>query len=676
MMNLSDPRLSWRIARTFLAGLAVSVTAIALGQEVPIASNPPQDKKPNSLGPISFRAHKVLVPPLIDGIIGTEEWANASTASRFMDSQHRPEQGKTTFYLQYDEKFVYFAAVVTDSHPPKATATGTNVPFGIDDIFVLQLDTFGEGRFEGYNYCSINGLGATNFRKAGGSSQKREWRGSFDGAAKIGQDGWAVEAKVPWSILRVPKSGVRDLRFNFCRTDSIAEHPHWYFLPKETENVNGAIWEGVDVPTVQTRNLWKFLPSISAITGEEQSKVIASLDVRGFLNDKFEFSGVLFPDFSLVGRAATQLGFSHFEILQPETRPLFQEGSGYLNGAQNIFVSQRIRKFDFGGRFYGSPNLSTRIGVSNTFAFNGETTLAASLSANQGPNQSFSLGFASLMSPSQPSNHAMSASFSRTSGGWNFGAEGALTNDQEAKTGTQLSFYSSYFHGGFSASASGGQVDENFMPRLGFVPETGVRRFGLSTSYSFDALKKWLTSGHISVFRGETWKTDGQLAHESTSAFGYIGIKKTLSLGVDASSGSFDGIGERRYGFFLSFPNSNAPWSVSLNNSISKFGDVDTDLRSANVSYTEPGSRWAISGGATQYTAKEVFRQRHLSFAYKLGSYDNLSLSMLNDQGQTNFSIQYARHNNEGAEYWFSFGDPSAAKFKPTIIARVAFPIK
>ena len=114
----------------------------------------------------------------------------------------------------------------------------------------------------------------------------------------------------------------------------------------------------------------------------------------------------------------------------------------------------------------------------------------------------------------------------------------------------------------------------------------------------------------------------------------------------------------------------------SLSNSKTRFGDLSTDYRSLFLSYSDPGSRWAISGSLTQYTASEVFVQRQLSFAYKLGAYDNLSLSLLNDQGQTNFAIQYAKQNNKGVEYWLSFGDPSAARFTPSLIARIAFPIK
>ncbi|MEQ1935796.1 MAG: hypothetical protein ABL962_18220, partial [Fimbriimonadaceae bacterium] len=421
---------------------------------------------------------------------------------------------------------------------------------------------------------------------------------------------------------------------------------------------------------------WKFLPSMSAIASDGVTQVLPSLDMRGYLNDKYEFSGVLFPDFSLVSRSASQLGFSHFEILQPETRPLFQEGSGYFEGADSIFVTQRIRQFDFGGRFYGSPIPSVRIGVNNTIAFDGETTLGASLAANLGPNRSYTLGFTSLKSRTLPSNDALAATFRSRNGAWTFDGGGALTNDQEARLGSQFSFSSGYGFGGFSSGAFVSQVDESFLPRLGFVPETAVRSLGAATSYSFVALKKWLTTGYINLSHNRTWTTGGRLAHEATSAYGNIGIKKAMSLGVDASSGSFGGTKDSRLGIYLGLPNSNAPWSVTLGNSNSKYGDLNTSLQSLNVGYSDPGNRWAVSGSITRYTAQEVFMQRQLSFGYKLGPYDNLSFSMLNDQGQTNFALQYARSNNKGIEYWFSFGDPSAAKFKPTLIARIVFPIK
>lgn len=646
------------------------------GQQCAASVSVVQDRKPNALGPLNFRAFKTSVAPLLDGVIGAEEWSNASTATKFIDIQHRPERGKTTFYLQYDDKYVYFAGVIAEWHPPRATISGTNVPFGLDDIFVLQLDTFGEGKVEGMNFCSINGRGATSFRKAGGSSQKQEWRGSFEGAAKITRDGWIVEARVPWSILRIPKSGIRNLRFNFVRTDSVTEHPVWYFLPKENETINSVLWEAVEVPAVQSSNLWKLLPSFGAMVGSSKSQVLPTLDVRGYVNDKYEFSGVLFPDFTLVGRAATQLGFSHFEILQPETRPLFQEGSGYFDGAESIFVTQRIGQFDFGSRLYGSPSPAVRIGINNTFSFDGETTLGASMSANQGPNRAFRLGVASLKSSNLPGNDAISAGFFSTIGGWNFGASAAVTSDQEKRIGSSLGFSSGYRSGGFSAGVSANQVDENYMPRLGYVPETAVRKVDFSSFYGFDTLRKWFSYGSIGFSHGHTWTTGGRLAHESTTFYANVGIKKALALGGNASKGTFGGIDDSSYGFYMSFPNSHAPWSVSLSNSVNNFGSLRTDFRSLNLGYTDTSNRWAVSAGITQYSAQDVFLQRQLSLAYRLGAYDNLSLSILNDQGLTNFALQYAKQNNKGVEYWFSFGDPSAAKFTPTFIARLAFPIK
>lgn len=654
------------------SGLIVLACASAFGQ----ATGQVPDRNTRAMGPLVFAAHKATTPPTLDGNIDPEEWAGASRASQFLDSKHQVEKGLSTFYFEYDEKYIYFAAVVTHSHPPKATVRGTNVPFGIDDRFTFQIDTFGEGQYQGFNYCSVNGLGATNFRKAGGSSQKREWLGEFEAVTRVNPDGWQVEVRVPWDILRVPKSGVRNLRVNVARTDSKEESSYWYYVPLETENTNGVSWTGVDVPPVHTHNLWKFLPSTSAISQDGKTQILHSLDMRGFLNDKYEFSGVLFPDFSLVSRAATTLGFSHFEILQPETRPLFQEGSGYFSGASSIFTTQRIRQFDLGTRFYGSPNPATRIGVNSTIAFDGESTLGASLAANQGPNRGFSVGLASLRSRELQSNDAFAADYHNSVGGWSFEGAAAITSDQETRLGSSFGLSTIYFHGGFSSSLSASQVDANFMPRLGYAPETAIQSMSAGAVYGFSAPTKWLEEVDLSASHSHAWTTGGRLAHESTSLYAGGSIRRALDTSVQVFSGSFDGIRESGLTFNFSAPNSNAPWSINFSESIDRFGDLYTDLKSLSVDYSDPHSRWGISGGITRYAADEVLKQRQLSFAYKLGPYDDLSMTLLNDQGVTNFAIQYARHNNKGIEYWFSFGDPSALKFTPTVIARVAFPIK
>lgn len=653
-----------------LGGMCLLTGAVA--QE-----GPSPDRQPRSLGPLTFQAHKTSNPPSLDGEIQEGEWNSASTATGFLTYERKPERGKTTFHLQYDAIYVYFAVRVRESSPPRATIKGTNVSLSGDDVVQFQLDTFGEGRFEDFSRCAVNGLGATSFYKSGGSSQKREWLGEFEAKAKVDPDGWQVEARVPWSILRIPKSGVRDLRFNFYRSDTKHEESSAYMQPRDSDPVMGAHWRNVDVPRVRASgNQWKLLPSVTAAAGRGRADLQASLDVRGFLNDKFEVSGVLFPDFSLINRVASHIGFSHFEVLPPETRPLFQEGSGYFNGVSGIFASQRIRRFDLGLRMYGSPTPSTKIGVNNTVAFDGDETLAASYQNSLAPGRSYSLGVTSLRGKGLPGNEALAMSFDAMSGPYYFGGSGALSSDAVHRVGSSFSFYGTHRFGntGFSLGAS--QVDRRFFPRLGYIPESGVRSFNTSADYGYSADRRWLSSASVGISHSRTWDTSGPLAHESSYGSMSMSIRHALSAYVSGSAGSFDGTSESSGSVSLYLPNSNALWSVGIGSSWFRFGDEDSVLRDASFSYRDRKSKWALSAGWTEYRSDTVEAQNYASFTYKLTPYDGISFNLLNDRGKTNGSIQYARRNNRGIEYFIALGDPSADHFTPAIVTRIVIPIK
>lgn len=69
-------------------------------------------------------------PPVIDGVVGEDEWKDAASFQGLRDAdtnQIAPEGG--TFWLGYDQKYIYFAARLIDPHPESIHATeyATNV---------------------------------------------------------------------------------------------------------------------------------------------------------------------------------------------------------------------------------------------------------------------------------------------------------------------------------------------------------------------------------------------------------------------------------------------------------------------------------------------------------------------------------------------------------------------
>ncbi len=132
--------------------------------------------------------------PTIDGNIGDDEWKDVPKFDGLIDASTggpAPETGQ--FWLAYDKDFVYFAARLPDSQPGSIAATErrTNVSLDGDDYVRLYLDL--SGSLADFNAFTINPLGATDIRLAGGRAAKREWSGEFLAKARITETGWEAE---------------------------------------------------------------------------------------------------------------------------------------------------------------------------------------------------------------------------------------------------------------------------------------------------------------------------------------------------------------------------------------------------------------------------------------------------------------------------------------------------
>jgi len=205
---------------------------------------------------------KLQTPPTIDGVIDTKvEWARAASGSGFMDQftgQSAPVG--TEFWLAYDEKFIYFAARLQDPDPKsiKANAHQTNVSLKGDDYILLDLDPF--GNFSDSNLFFMNARGATNTIISGGRAAKREWLGEFVSKARITAEGWEVEARIPWAIMRLPAAGARTLRVDVMRYYARAEQYYNWCFRGDGNVERVAKWTGVELPKADARRSLKLLP--------------------------------------------------------------------------------------------------------------------------------------------------------------------------------------------------------------------------------------------------------------------------------------------------------------------------------------------------------------------------------------------------------------------------------
>jgi len=162
---------------------------------------------------------RVLVPPVIDGHIDENtEWKDVPSFEGLLDpNTHQPAPELAKFWLAYDAKFVYFAARVADTEPKSIRAEEYRINASVSGDDYIDLELNPSGTLSDFNSFRINPRGATEIQLAGGRAAKREWAGEIVVVGRVTATGWEVEAKIPWQIMRLPRPGQRDLRFQVNR---------------------------------------------------------------------------------------------------------------------------------------------------------------------------------------------------------------------------------------------------------------------------------------------------------------------------------------------------------------------------------------------------------------------------------------------------------------------------
>ena len=162
---------------------------------------------------------RVLVPPVIDGHIDENtEWKDVPSFEGLLDpNTHQPAPELAKFWLASDAKFVYFAARVADTEPKSIRAEEYRINASVSGDDYIDLELNPSGTLSDFNSFRINPRGATEIQLAGGRAAKREWAGEIVVVGRVTATGWEVEAKIPWQIMRLPRPGQRDLRFQVNR---------------------------------------------------------------------------------------------------------------------------------------------------------------------------------------------------------------------------------------------------------------------------------------------------------------------------------------------------------------------------------------------------------------------------------------------------------------------------
>jgi len=179
------------------------------------------------------------LPPKIDGVLDDEVWQYAPIATGF--TQKQPNEGepateKTTVQIAYDDESLYIGIMCYDSEPGKIVSRLTRRDQGAErDWISVNLDAHHDhqtGNFFGVDPsgCVIDGNLYSD------TSGDTTLDGVWEAKTSIHDQGWSVEYKIPYHVLRFSSKDEYTWGINVDRTISRKKEQDWWIMVPSKES--------------------------------------------------------------------------------------------------------------------------------------------------------------------------------------------------------------------------------------------------------------------------------------------------------------------------------------------------------------------------------------------------------------------------------------------------------
>jgi len=155
-------------------------------------------------------AQRTSSPIRVDGFLDEADWDVAMTASEF--KQFEPVEGalpsqKTEVRVLYGGTSVYIGAKLFDTEPEKILRTlGRRDNYNQADWFTVSIDSYFD-RKTAYTFA-VNAAGIQlDGITTGGLDES--WDAVWDSAVKVTDEGWFVEMRIPYAMLRFAEADMQ-----------------------------------------------------------------------------------------------------------------------------------------------------------------------------------------------------------------------------------------------------------------------------------------------------------------------------------------------------------------------------------------------------------------------------------------------------------------------------------
>ena len=350
---VNDTELRPRVGPTPAPSAAVAAASAPGVEPASIPGTPPVPILPDTItrdgsGNATVRAVPLTAPLRLDGRLDEALYTSVTPISDFIQAD--PQEGaaaneKTDVWVSFDRDNIYVSIRCWESRPDRLVATDMrrdgSAIYGGDDTVLFMFDTFYDRR-NSVNF-TVNAIGGRMDGQVANESQySGDWNPIWDVGTARFEDGWIVEAAIPFKSLRYRPGRAQIWGFNVRRQSRWRNELSYITRIPASRSAQGhhlaslaATLVGLEVPP-GSRNLEVKPFATSNLTSDvtvapPTSDVLASdigVDVKYGITQNLTSDFTYNTDFAQVEADEQQVNLTRFSLFFPEKREFFLENQG------------------------------------------------------------------------------------------------------------------------------------------------------------------------------------------------------------------------------------------------------------------------------------------------------------------------------------------------------------
>ncbi len=339
-----------------------------------------------------YTTAEVEVPPVIDGVLNDESWEKVPWGGNFQmydPYDDRPASQDTKFKVVIDHENIYVAFRAFDTAPDSIVRRLTRRDDMDGDFVAFQFDSYHDLQTAFTFVASAAGSKMDFYMTNDGQGEDLTWNPIWWVEARIDDQGWTMEAKIPFSQLRFDRSsggvwGFQMARIIFRNNETSLwqpmskESPGFVHLMGELhglENIDPKKQAEITPYGIAGSRWFEEDPENPFMADGKERTINGGLDAKIGLTNNFTLDMTVNPDFGQVEADPSQVNLTAYETFFEEQRPFFIEGKNIfdydlaVHSMNNLFYSRRIGRRphhypDLGNGEYASvPQFTSILGA-------------------------------------------------------------------------------------------------------------------------------------------------------------------------------------------------------------------------------------------------------------------------------------------------------------------------